>query len=153
MWFLGLRIFLVRVSGMIPRITGLFWSRIGSAARPSLGQEVLFGASELPLQPFVCSKRRYRASLVAQWLGVHLPMQGTRVRVLVREDPTCRGATGPVRHNYWACALESESHNYWAHMPQLLKPARPRAHAPQRERPPQWEACALQRRVDPTRLD
>ena len=40
------------------------------------------------------------ASLVAQWLGVCLPMQGTRVRALVWEDPTCRGATGPVSHNY-----------------------------------------------------
>ena len=25
---------------------------------------------------------------------------GTRVRTLVREDPTCRGATKPVCHNY-----------------------------------------------------
>ena len=39
-------------------------------------------------------------SLVAQWLGVCLPMQGTRVRALVWEDPTCRGATRPVSHNY-----------------------------------------------------
>ena len=39
-------------------------------------------------------------SLVAQWLRIRLPMQGTRVRALVREDPTCRGATKPVRHNY-----------------------------------------------------
>ena len=38
-------------------------------------------------------------SLVAQWLRVCLPMQGTRVRALVWEDPTCRGATGPVSHN------------------------------------------------------
>ena len=44
------------------------------------------------------------ASLVAQWLRVCLPMQGTRVRALVWEDPTCRGAAGPVSHNYWACA-------------------------------------------------
>ena len=29
-----------------------------------------------------------------------LPMQGTRVRALVREDPTCCGATKPVHHNY-----------------------------------------------------
>ena len=29
----------------------------------------------------------------AQWLGVLLPMQGTRVRALAREDPTCRRAT------------------------------------------------------------
>ena len=42
----------------------------------------------------------YRASLVAQWLRVCLLMQGTRVRALVWEDPTCHGATGPVSHNY-----------------------------------------------------
>ena len=30
-------------------------------------------------------------------------MQGTRVRALVWEDPTCRRATKPVSHNYWAC--------------------------------------------------
>ena len=41
-----------------------------------------------------------RASLVAQWLRICLPMQGTRVRALVWEDPTCRGATGPVSHSY-----------------------------------------------------
>ena len=41
-----------------------------------------------------------RASLVVQWLRICLPMQGTRVRALVWEDPTCRGATGPVNHNY-----------------------------------------------------
>ena len=41
-----------------------------------------------------------RASLVAQWLRVCLPMQGTRVRALVWEDPTCRGATRPVSHTY-----------------------------------------------------
>ena len=41
-----------------------------------------------------------RASLVAQWLRICLPMQGTGVRALVWEDPTCRGATGPVSHNY-----------------------------------------------------
>ena len=40
------------------------------------------------------------ASLVALWLRICLPMQGTQVRALVWEDPTCRGATKPVRHNY-----------------------------------------------------
>ena len=39
------------------------------------------------------------ASLVAQWLRICLPMQGTRVRALLWEDPTCRGATRPVSHN------------------------------------------------------
>ena len=40
-----------------------------------------------------------RASLVAQWLRVRLPMRGTRVRALVWEDPTCHRAAGPVSHN------------------------------------------------------
>ena len=44
------------------------------------------------------------ASLVAQWLRICLLMQGTRVRALVWEDPTCCGATRPVNRNYWACA-------------------------------------------------
>ena len=63
-------------------------------------------------------------SLVAQWLRIRLPIQGTRVRAPVWEDPTCCGATKPVHHNYWACTLEPTSHNFWARVPQLLKPTR-----------------------------
>ena len=65
-----------------------------------------------------------RASLVVQWLRIRLPMQETWVRALVQEDPTCLRAAKPVRHNYWACALEATSHNYQASVPQLLKPLR-----------------------------
>ena len=61
-------------------------------------------------------------SLVSQWLRICLPMQGTRVRSLVQEDPTCHGATKPVCHNYWACALGPTCCTYWAWAPQLLKP-------------------------------
>ena len=68
-------------------------------------------------------------SLVAQWLRVCLPMQGTQVRALVWEDPTCRRAARPVSHNYWACASG--------------------ACAPQQERPRQWEARTLRWRVAP----
>ena len=68
--------------------------------------------------------------LVAQWIRICLPMQGTRVRSLVWEDPTCRGATRPVSHNYWACGSG--------------------ACALQRERPQQWEARAPRWRVAPT---
>ena len=46
------------------------------------------------------------------------------------EDPTCRGATRPVSHNYWACASG--------------------ACAPQQERPRQWEARAPRWRVAST---
>ena len=43
---------------------------------------------------------RIGTSLVAQWLRIHLPIQGTRVRALVWEDPTYHRATKPVHHNY-----------------------------------------------------
>ena len=45
-------------------------------------------------------KIQFQTFLVAQWLRICLPMQGTRVRSLFREDPTRRGATKPMRHNY-----------------------------------------------------
>ena len=44
-------------------------------------------------------KKMIGTSLVAQWLRIRLPMQGTRVQALVREDPTCSRATRPVHHN------------------------------------------------------
>ena len=36
-----------------------------------------------------------RTSLVVQWLRAPLPMQGTSVLALVREDPMCCGSVGP----------------------------------------------------------
>ena len=45
-------------------------------------------------------KRPEGATVVAQWLGIHPPMQETRVQALVWEDPTCHRANKPVRHNY-----------------------------------------------------
>ena len=39
-------------------------------------------------------------SLVAQWLRICLPMQGTQVRSLVQEDPTGHGAAKSMCHNY-----------------------------------------------------
>ena len=95
-------------------------------------------------------------SLVAQWLRICLPVQGTRVQALVQEDPTCCGATKPVRHNYWAYALEPASHNSWAHMLQLLQPTHlgsvlcnKRSHCPATKsspRSPQLEKARMQQR-------
>ena len=41
-----------------------------------------------------------RTPLVAQWLRICLPMQGTQVRSLTREDSTCHGAAKLVRRDY-----------------------------------------------------
>ena len=37
---------------------------------------------------------------------------GDTVQSLVQEDPTCRRATKPMRHNYWTCALEPGNCSY-----------------------------------------
>ena len=97
----------------------------------------------------ILSKIGWGASLVAQWLRVRLPVQGTRVQSLVREDPTCHGATKPLHHGYWACALELASRNYWSLRTRTAEARAPGAGARPQEKPPQWEARAPKRRVDP----
>ena len=63
---------------------------------------VSFFFKERPQMPRTnkIKSRKRGTSLVAQWLRIHLPTQGTRVQALLWEDPTCRGATKPVSHNY-----------------------------------------------------
>ena len=63
-------------------------------------------------------------------------MQETQVWSLVRQDPTCHGATKPRRHKHWACAWEPGSTATEARRPWSL--------CSQQEKPLQWEACALQ---------
>ena len=81
---------------------------IGKAGIPTLGFHRLAPSKSRAVDQ-VCSVptmdsdsvlKRKGASLVAQWLRVCLPMQGTRVRALVWEDPTCCRAARPVSHNY-----------------------------------------------------
>ena len=38
-------------------------------------------------------------SLLAQWIRIHLPIQGTWVQFLIREDSTSHGATNPLCHD------------------------------------------------------
>ena len=60
----------------------------------------LSGSQGPPFQVLWLESQGFGTSLMTQWLRICLPMQGTRVRALVQEGPTCRGATKPVRHNY-----------------------------------------------------
>ena len=78
-------------------------------------------------------------------------MQETQVQSLVQEDSTCCGATKPVHHSYWFCALEPRNHNYQAHELQLLKPSCPGARVSQ-EKPQKWEAWAPQLESSPHSL-
>ena len=65
----------------------------------------------------------WRASLVAQWIRICLPMQETWFPSLIWENPTCCRAPKPMDYNYWARALEPGSCNYLAHILQLLESA------------------------------
>ena len=68
-----------------------------------------------------------------------LPGQMTWVQHLIPEDPARHGATELVCHNYWACALESGSSNYWS----------PRAAATEVQAP--WHSCSSTREATATR--
>ena len=51
-------------------------------------------------QENILYSRTHQASLVFQWLRIHLLIQGTLIPSLVREEPTWHGATKPVHHSY-----------------------------------------------------
>ena len=74
-------------------------------------------------QLYLNKKTKAEASLVVQRLRIRLPTQGTWVRALVWEDPTCRGATNA---------------------PQLLS-LRSRAREPQRLSLRIWSLCSTTR--------
>ena len=75
-------------------------------------------------------KTRRRTSVVVRWTGIHLPMQGTQVQSPIWGDPTRREtaephtATGPVLQSLRAATPDAKpaGSNYWARVPQLLKP-------------------------------
>ena len=78
---------------------------------------------------------------MVQWLRICLAMQRTPVWSLVQEDPTCHGATKPVYHSYWASSLCARTAEPCA---TTIEAHELRTHAPQQEKPLQWEACAPQ---------
>ena len=88
--------------------------------------------------------------LVVQWLRICLPMQGMQVQALVRE------LRSHMPWSNWARVPRLLSLSSRACKPQLQSPSAttteacvPRAHAPQQEKPPQWEAHTPQQRVSP----
>ena len=92
---------------------------------------------------------------MVHWIRIHLPMQGTRVQSLVQENPHIPHATEQLS---LCAATKPVCLNYRVRLLQLLSPraaineARaPTACAPQQEKPPQRDTCALRRRVATSR--
>ena len=70
-----------------------------------------------------------RASLVAQWQRIHLPVQETRDPSLVQEAPTCT--------KYLSPGSTTTEPVLWGPGAATTKSMHPRARALQREKPPQ----------------
>ena len=96
-------------------------------------------------------KPHWGVSLAAEWWRVRLPIQETWVQPLLWEDPTGHGATKPVSHSYWSCALEPINRNPEPTYPNYKSLCTLKACAPQHEKPLQWETHTPQPRVAPTR--
>ena len=79
--------------------------RIWDSWAPSAGQQ-----QQGPIR----WKQAGQVFLCGSLMRVCLPKQKTWVWSLIQEDPTCHRATEPVRHNYWACALEPGSCKDWS---------------------------------------
>ena len=134
-----------------PRITQQIVTRAGSGARlsghtvsPADSLSDPWRGSECVVVPDRChhlfhiKSHRKRASLFPPRERILLPMQETQVRSLVWEHPAWPRTIKPVRHNYWACALEPGN---------LQKPKHSKACAPQREKPLQRETRVPQGRL------
>ena len=67
---------------------------------------------------WLSAKERSGAPLVVQWIRLCLPVQGTQVRFLLWEDPTCPRATKPMQQ-----APEPTCCNCWS-------PRSPHAYSP-----------------------
>jgi len=132
------------------------WVRDGAVVRRNKSQDYIL---KVELTGFAvglgveCKTKKWvnnrsKISLLVQWIGICLPMQGIPVWPLVWEDSTCHGATKPMcldTHPPWATTTEPTCCNYWS--------LNSRSWAPQQEKPQQWEAHAPQWRVAPTRLN
>ena len=84
------------------------------------------------LSPFFCQQNHGRG--LPWWLS--------------GKEPTCQSRRHGSIHGLGRCiccaVAKPMGHNYWAYAQQLMRPKCPRHHAAQQEKPPQWEAHALQ---------
>ena len=96
--------------------------------------------------------RQFKASLLAQWWRICLPVEETHIRALIQGGPTGLGAAKPMSDNYRACAPEPGNGNYEPRRHNHWKLLWTSACALQREPPPQREARRSQLENSPHSL-
>ena len=128
------------------------WSLCGDCSRYTLTHGGSLAGHQYPSGTRAAEVPR-QDSLVAQWIRIHLAMQGKLVRSLFWEDSTCCGATKSVSQNYWAWALKPMSQQLLSPHDATTEAHVPKACAPQQEQPLQWEDCTPQPRVGPARCN
>ena len=94
------------MAGTSPHQHGGIMESSNSDASLYAEENYLWFGSEATVWNFPSNRNGLGTSLVVQWRGVRLPMQGTQARSLVWEDPTRCGAATPERHDCWACDFE-----------------------------------------------
>ena len=77
-------------------VSGILWKSLTFVAEELVTTQHLIWST---FSSFLIT-RQTQNSLVVQWLKTHLPVQETCVQPLVHGDPTSRGATKTVLHNY-----------------------------------------------------
>ena len=96
-------------------VLGVICGRVSTA--PLRLWHTIYSWSEGDINSWVDPKYQKQATLavgqqdfpVVQWLRICLPGQETWVSSLVWEDPTCRGATKSMCHNYWTHMQQQRS--------------------------------------------
>ena len=86
-----------------PRDGGAWWAAVCAVAQSQTRLQRLSSSSS---SSFLSMSLIGSASLVAQWLRIHLAMQETLVWSLIRADLTCHRAPKPMSHNNWAHTRE-----------------------------------------------
>ena len=81
----------------------------------------LFYSPSLHFPEWSLKNAKFQTPLVVQWVGVHLPMQGTQVPSVLWEDPTCHRATKalqqtpkPVLQSLRAAITQPTCCSYWS---------------------------------------
>ena len=86
---------------------------------------------------FLVSQNKFLRAFFGGSLVKNLPANAADTGLISDwEDPTYLRSAKSVYHNYWACALEPGSRDYYgAHVPELLKLEPPREKSHQNEKP------------------